>query len=249
MSKRFQLTAAVLIACQAACTEVSDPVPWQPSVIDITKTVIGHPDQLFTKLEMAPNGDARVTYETTDGESPQAGTILVISGRWMLVKGLNLEKGREIDLLDIASLNSQLLLTLLSKSLPNGPPAAGDAQEISFTEEVEPIQVSTSSASGVYPAPWSVTGNARALSNSTVTYSIDFNVKRGDVPTMHLEGAVSTPSAAIELSDSMSLTGWTVYKIGPYEEQTSQGTVLDYGAKASAVTAKTLGELRATDAS
>ena len=247
-TKRIQLTAAAVIACQSACTEVPSTVPaWQPSVIDVTQTVIGHPDKVSTKLEMASNGDARVTYAQTDGESPQAGTILVISGRWMLVKGLKSEKGREIDFLDIAGLNSQLLLTLLSKSLPNGPPAAGEFHEISFTEKVEPIQVGTSSASGVYPAPWSVTGNAMAPSDSTVTYSIDFKVERGDFPTLHLEGAVSTPAGAIELADSMSLAGWAVHKIGPYEERTSQGTILDYGAKAAAVTAKTLGELRATD--
>ena len=165
----------------------------------------------------------------------------------MLVKGLQPERGHETDLLDTAGLNSRLLLTLLSKGLPDGPPASGQTRNISVTEPKEPIRVATASTSRVYRAPWSVKGSVTSVSESAVNYSLDLELEQGQIPTVHLEGTVSNPREPLKLPDTMSLSGWRVHKISPYREQTSIGTVLNYGAKEEQVSARTLGELRTVD--
>jgi hypothetical protein len=42
----------------------------------------------------------------------------------------------------------------------------------------------------------------------------------------------------------MTLAGWAIHKIGPYQEQLPDGTKLDYGARTERPKAATIGELR-----
>lgn len=247
MSCKFHRLAWIFVAATLMAEAASPQQLPQPSIVAVTQTMREQPGRLFTKLELAANGDARVTFESDDGSKASAGTILLVAGHWMLVRGLTAEPGREIDNLDIAALNSQLVLTLLSRALPDGFPSGGKERVVSFAENSERIEVGTSSASGGYPAPWSVKGKVTSVVDSTVVnYSLDFKYRADEHndSTIHLEGFIANPSEQLELDDSMSLDGWAVHKIGAFEEHTGDGTTFDYGARTAKVAAKTIGQLR-----
>ena len=221
------------------------PMP-QPSIVAVTQTMHGQRGRVFTKLELAANGDAKVSFDANDGSKTSAGTILLVSGQWMLISGLTAEPGREIDSLDVAALNSQLVLSLLSRVLPEGLPSGGGERVVSFVEDREPIEVGTSSASGEYPVPWSVRGKIKSVAESTVVnYALEFTFREEHADsTMHLEGFVENPVNQLILEDSTSLKGWDVHKIGVFQEHTDAGSTFDYGARSATVSAKTIGELR-----
>lgn len=249
MLKLIQFFVITLIISQAEAVAAQGSISsWHPTVIAVTQTVAGRSGRLYTRLELAKHGDARITYEQEGDGQQLSGTILVISGRWLLVKGMHLEKGRAVELMKIEGINSQLLLTLLSRGLPDGPPPAGQTRKISIIETKEPIRVASAGTNGIYLAPWSVNGTVTSASVSTLNYSLDLKDGRGRNPDTHLEGSVSNPGKMLEFPDSMRLSGWVVDKIGSYKEQTSSGTVLNYGASKTMIKARTLGELRAGNA-
>lgn len=199
-----------------------------------------------TRLEVGSNGDARIRIDLDDGRERTQGTIVVLAGRWMLTQGFTPPPGAEIDAMDTAALNSQLVMTLLQATVPTGPPSPGAPQRVSFAERSRPITLSTATASAEYGAPWSVEGtvtvpSADAAANYQLAFT--FSARTGTIAT-HLSGTVANQKATMVLPDSMRLTGWTVYKIGPYRRQLSDGTRIDYGARRANPKARTLGELR-----
>ncbi|MDB6086279.1 MAG: hypothetical protein JWN43_4160, partial [Gammaproteobacteria bacterium] len=147
--------AFVMIAPAHAASE--RPV-WIAKDISVIQTVPGQDDVANTRLEIGANGDTRITVDIRDGSSRTKGTIILIGGRWMLTQGFTPTRGAEIDLMDVASLNSQLVVKLLESGLPKGPLIPGSPQNVAHSDNADPIEVATSTASGQYGAPWTVDG-------------------------------------------------------------------------------------------
>ena len=219
---------------------------WEAKDISVVETVPGEKGSAKTRLEVGTKGDARITVDIRDDSSPTKGTILLIGGRWMLTQGFTPKPGEEIDVLDAAALNSQLVIALLNAVLPKGPPAPGSPQRVALAEKTKSIQVSTSSASGDYSAPWKVEGTVTVPApTGPATYHLSFTFSgEGRPVTLDLSGAVATASPPVSLPDSMPLSGWAVHWIGPYKEQMPDGTKFDYGARPQSPKATTLGDLR-----
>src|SRR4030081_2855722 len=86
---------------------------WVAKDISVIQTVPGQDGAANTRLEIGANGDARITVDIRDGSSRTKGTIILVAGRWMLTQGFTPTPGAEIDSMDIAGLNSQLVMKLL----------------------------------------------------------------------------------------------------------------------------------------
>jgi hypothetical protein len=225
-----------------------DLSPWAMTNFDVTETVESVTGAETTRVAVARNGDARIVVDITGGpvsKEPRRGTILLISGRWMATQDLSLESGSELDLMDIAALNSQLVMNLLRLALPEGPPKPGKPVQISLKEDHRPLQVGTSSGSGEYGAPWKVNGTACVAGpQAPVSYQLEFVFKtRDDEQDVHLAGQVSRTATPMEIVDSESLDGWKVYALGPRQETARAGTKMTFGAQL-APAAATVGELR-----
>ena len=52
------------------------------------------------------------------------------------------------------------------------------------------------------------------------------------------------PDTVVSFPDSMTLSGWTIHNIVPYQQQYPGGTTLDFGARPETPKAATVGELR-----
>jgi len=187
-----------------------------------------------------------VSVDTYDDIHHTKGTILLIGGRWMLTQGFSPKAGEEIDNMDVAALNSQLVIALLNASLPKGPPVPGSPHRVLLAEKTKAIQVATNSASGNYSAPWKVEGTVTVMAQTgPAAYHLSFTFLADGRPvTLDLTGFVSTPGIPVSFPDSMALAGWEIHKIGPYQEKLPDGTKFDYGARPHSPKATTVGELR-----
>jgi hypothetical protein len=246
MLRRASILALGLLAPLTMTPAASTRAGWEAKDIRVVETVPGQKGSAETRLELASNGDARVTVDLSDTDSRTKGTILLIAGRWMLTRGFTPKPGEEIDVLDTAALNSQLVMALLNAAAPKGPPAPGPPQRVLFSEKSKPIRVSTQSASGEYNPPWKLEGTVTvAAAAAPATYHLSFTFSAEGKPvTLDLAGSIGTPSPPVFFPDSMTLVGWAIHKIGPYQEQLPDGTKFDYGARAQSPKATTVGELR-----
>jgi hypothetical protein len=238
------LAALIAGSTQARAQDAAALAPWAMTSFDVTQTVPSVTIVETTKLTVAANGDARIAVDINSGKERRRGTILLVAGRWMATHGLTLQSGSELDLMDIAAMNSQLVMTLLRLTLPEGPPQPGAPARIDLKDQRAPVRVATTSASGEYGAPWSASGTASvAAAGGPVSYQLDFKFKtREDEQEVHLKGQVSRPDPPVTIPDSEPLAGWTVYSIGPGQKVSRDGRA-GYGAQ-PAPAAATVGDLR-----
>jgi hypothetical protein len=219
---------------------------WVAKDVSVLLTVPGQDGAANTRLEVGADGDARITVDIREGKSRTKGTIILLAGRWMLTQGFTPTHGTEIDEMDAAALTSQLVIRLLAAGLPKGPPTPGSPRHVTLSEKANPIQVATTSASGEYGAPWSIDGTVAVQApGAPTTYKLRFTFSdQGRAMTMYLAGSVADPSPPVSFPDSMTLSGWTIYEVGPYQQPLPDGTRFDYGAQPQASKATTVGELR-----
>jgi len=236
---RLSPLALMLAAVPAAAHPAEGTPAWAPNDISVSRTVPGRPGSASSRFEVAANGDARITVDQRDDGTRTTGTILLIGGRWMLSRGFTATASKDIEALDLAALNSQLVIVLLTAALPDGPPAPGPPQHVRFAEKTNPIRIATASASAEYGAPWTVTGSVTVPgANAPATYQLAFTCSdQGIARTMEFAGSAGNASPPVDFPDSMKLAGWKLRRLGAAKEPAPART--EPAPKAAA-----LGELR-----
>jgi hypothetical protein len=222
--------AAALFAIAAA----ADADDWfQPTRIEVRTAVRGRSSSM--SIVNASNGD----FLLKDG----TGEMMVVGGRILLAKNVEMVAGAEIDALDMPALEMQLALTLLEKGVPAGPGSVRAQQPVNVSESSESLEVSTPSASGQYPAPWSLHGMVTRVDASHLSFKLTFDFKQAPQPVI-ISGtwASGTPST---FPDSLATAGWRAFVLGPYSRKADHGTILDYGAQELPKRFATLGDARA----
>jgi hypothetical protein len=189
------------------------------------------------------NGDARISVTLHDAGHSR-GTILLIGGRWMLSQGFS-APARQIHAMDIAALNSQLVIVLLTAALPKGPPPPGEPRHVFVTEKNNPIRIATETASAEYAPPWTVDGTVGlAAADAPVSYHLSFTWSADEHPTTRVfTGTVSDAESAVSFPDSMKLAGWTVREIGA-RRPAADGSAASGAPAPPAAKVATVGELR-----
>jgi hypothetical protein len=191
--------------------------------------------------EISSNQDMKITIDTTE-KGRQQSEIMLVSGQcqWMLTKGMPLEKGYEIDALDVPVLNFKLALELLRAAAPGGPREIKKKTTFNVQEDRRSIAVNTASASGGLEAPWTL--QATIEPTTADQWSFELSVKHKE--TIHFSGTWQKEATPPTFGDDLPLDGWQVLSIGPIKTTDENGTILDYGAQISKKHPKTLGELR-----
>jgi len=194
-------------------------------------------------MTIAKNGDTRIeTSGVADGKN-YSGTLILVSGNFMLAKGVELSPGAEIDAIDAPVLEAQTAMKLLARVLPAGPKSVVHTREINFTERKDPLEVATQSASGAYPPPWSLMGIVKRESATKIAFSLSFAFPGSPQP-LSIAGAWEN-SPAVAFPDSASVKGWRAFHLGPHESNQNGGSIMDYGAQEIAGGFSTIGEVRA----
>jgi len=216
---------------------------WTVNDISVEETVPGQEGAVNTRFEIGNNGDARITVRLHDPAHTR-GTIVLIGGRWMLGQGFAPTPGKETQAMDVAALNSQLVIVLLNAVLPRGPPPPGQPRQVMLTEKNNPIRIATETAAAEYRPPWTVEGTVSVpAADAPVSYHLSFTWSAEEQQkTRIFAGTVSDSAPAVSFPDSMTLAGWSVRQIGP-RRQASPGASAHAGAPPPP-RAATVGELR-----
>jgi hypothetical protein len=200
------------------------------------------------KFLIARNGDMEIELAGQPPKENLVGSLLLISGRVMATLGLKLEPGYEIDTVDGAGLSWQLASQLLERGAPGDPRKLKQPVEIDIVEKKASLNVSTTSASGSYPPPWTAKGIVNPAGRGRVTFDLRFGFRDPSEAQKTYELRYSgtweqaEPPPVIE--ESRTLKGWAIYWIGPIHRSDAGGQILDYGASATQEQYATVGDLR-----
>jgi hypothetical protein len=186
-------------------------------------------------IVIASNGDFLLRTES--------GEMMVVGGRILLAKNVEMSAGAEIDALDAPVLDMRLAITLLEKGVPSGPASVRAQQPVSVSESAEPLEVSTSSASAQFPAPWSLHGMVTRVDATHLSFKLKFDFAQATQPLI-ISGTWER-GTPLTFPDSLSTSDWRAFKLGPYEQKDAHGTMLDYGAQELPKRLPTLGDARA----
>lgn len=182
------------------------------------------------------SGDGQIAVKNaTDGKAVM-GSILLIGGRFMAIRGLIAKQGYEIDALDAPVLQRQLVVRLLGEVLPNGPAEIERVRKIDFRNEKTGIQFATPSAQGFIAPPWHVSGDIRIVPPDTIEYQLVLAAGTAGRPTdqggaysANFSGRLSKTANA-KVDDDMSLHGWNLFELGVHSRKEGTSTLYDYGA-------------------
>jgi len=247
--RRLPILVLVPAAALAGAPLAPASAAWAPNDIHVAQSEPGRPASASTHFEVAANGDARIAVDLRDDGTHTTGTILLIGGRWILTRGFASKAGKEIEALDVAALNSQLVIVLFTAVLPGGRPAPGPPQHVRFAEKVKPIRIATASTSAEYHAPWTVTGSVTVLeADAPASYQLSFTYsEQGVARTLDFAGSLADAKSPVDLPDSMKLAGWKIRRLSTTPQSSPSGTQTDAGAHQSPPKVETLGELRARE--
>ena len=194
--------------------------------------------------------DFQIDVETSDGKKVSRGRILVIGGREMATRGPVTEPGHEIDALDAAVLQRQLVTRLLGEVLPKGPEEVQGMRKIDFKKEKTGIQFATPSVQGFIAPPWHVSGDVKIVAQDFIEYELMLTsgtkgkpLDQGGEYAANFSGRLSKIASA-KIDDTMPLDEWRVFGLGVQTRKEGNSTVYDYGAAPTSETYKTVAEVR-----
>ena len=196
------------------------------------------------------SGDIQINVEQSVSGTVAKGKILMIGGRVMAIQGPIAEPGYEIDALDAAILQLQLVTKLLGRALPNGPASVKSAQEIDFADGKTGVQIATPSAGGMIQPPWRIIGQLKRLPADGIQYILTLTSRSASKATNEQHESTVTfagtlfNSANAKIDDQLSLEKWNLFGVGPQSSKQQGGTIIDYGAAPKATTYKTVAEVR-----
>lgn len=199
-------------------------------------------------FDVAGNGDRMISIDETAASKKEAGKIMVIAGRVMLTQGLSLEAGQELKSLDSSALLYQLTVKLLNRAAKEGPLSVEKARKVKIEEVSEDIELSTTSAGGVFAAPWVLNANLMKQAKNKVGYDLTFQARalkdKEKIIAMELSGTWQQFAQRAAFPDDMPLEGWKVYFIGRIEKEQGGKKIYQYGATPQKLEASNLGQLR-----
>jgi hypothetical protein len=190
--------------------------------------------------------DIQVDIETSESGSIKKGKILMIGGRIMAMQGSIAKPGYEIDALDGAILQLQLVMKLLGRALPNGPGTIAVSRKVDHEDAKAGVQIATPSAEGMIEAPWRVVGELKRASDDVVEYdlTLTFPSKQNqETGTISLSGKLFRTNNA-NIDDQLSLASWNVFGVGPQSRKQDGATIIDYNAAPETTRYKTVADVR-----
>jgi hypothetical protein len=223
--------------------------PWDKfNVFALTVTTQGHADRVTWRgaASFASN-DVQIEVDEVVGGKRQKGTMIVIGGRVMASRGLDLPTGYEIDALDAPVLSLRIVTAALGRVFPAGPDSLKGTRKINHRETQVPLQAGSMSAGASIPPPWTLKGRVGQQPKGVVEFDLELApaTSTPDTPVMHYSGTLAKSSAAPTIDDSMSLGGWKVYTLGSRSMKQGGSTILDYGATKDGRSHQTIADIRA----
>ena len=171
----------------------------------------GSADWLF---EMASGNEFRITLDEKFGDKPMQGVLMLLDGRVMITKGLELELGSEADSLDVPALVQQLTLLLLQHAYPRGREQVLGVEAFRVTREHLYLTAATSRVSTEFAPPWEVSGYIDNGHFNWVDFELDFEAPDVDY-TARFSGRWEELPNPVIFRDTMPIDDWQVWPLAP----------------------------------
>jgi hypothetical protein len=211
------LLAGALAMADEAAAELKPGTRWHQSLVTILDTDFsGTGYQARWQYFNCPCGDVLIRLEEGAPDGVQSGELLLVAGRVVAGRGDIVQNQDLAPMLYAPALMMHLVSHLLERALPSGPAALGERQEISFKEASQAIEIDTGLATGLFPAPWQLSGSAWPSGEGRRRFQLSFSFANpqpddpGRVDSIELSGGQDYLQGAFPLLDEASLYGWNL---------------------------------------
>ena len=152
----------------------------------------------------------------------------------MAVSGGVLPSGGELEVLDRAGLQLQLVEHILGRAYSDGPDCVQGHEKMAIQEKKDPIRIGTTGSKGYFSPPWSVVGQATPLAPGKVGFDFTFSFaaekskqKKKKPTKLKFAGIWQHDPRTPNFDDRLPLTGWKVYMLGTrtHEQAATYGAV------------------------
>jgi hypothetical protein len=231
------LVTTLATSQEKPCENCGKPNAWQ-DFNRIVLAVKSPADQFSAKYDGVfdkETNDIQVDVETTQGGKSTQGKLLMIGGRILATQGPITKPGYEIDALDGAVLEWQLVTKLLARVAPQWIASDEASKQINYSETKDGVHIATASAEGMIQAPWHLVGELTRRESNSIAYDLTLTSPgfRGEKEnTLVFSGKFQSDSSS-KISDELSLKDWTVFGIGPQSRTQGGSTTFDYSAAAT----------------
>ncbi|MBA2252607.1 MAG: hypothetical protein H0W13_07890 [Nitrospirales bacterium] len=193
----------------------------------------GFDGQTLITMEIGQGGDVLIRQEAKEKNEVTALTLLLVGGKAVAVSGGELPNGDELEVLDRAGLQLQLVEYILGRAYPDGPDSVQGHEKMAIQEKRDPIRIGTTGSKGYFSPPWSVVGQATPLAPGKVGFDFTFSFaaekskEKKKSTKLKFAGIWQRDARAPTFDDRLALTGWKVYMLGTRtgEQAASYGAV------------------------
>lgn len=191
--------------------------------------------------------DVSIELDTPAAKGRTRGTLLLVGGQALAIKGFAPEPGFEIDPLDTAIVNLKLVTNLLTRIEPAGPDAVKASRAVKLADGKKALVAYTRSLNLQFDAPWTVTGQVKRVDAKSVAYDLTIEApgaKAGERLKWQLKGTAGGPAREASLGDALSLAGWSAWRLAAPTSKTGHAT-LTFGTQKLPGPFATMKDLRA----
>ncbi|WP_447984911.1 hypothetical protein [Nitrospira sp. Nam74] len=194
----------------------------------------GFDGQSLTTMEIGSGGDILIRQEAKEKNEVTTLTLLLVGGKAVAVSGGELPSGGELEVLDRAGLQLQLVEYILGRAYPDGPGSVPGHEKMAIQEKKDPIRIGTTGSKGYFSPPWSVVGRATPLAPGKVGFDFTFSFapeqskqKKKKSTKLKFAGIWQRDPRTPTFDDRLPLAGWKVYMLGTRtgEQAASYGVV------------------------
>jgi hypothetical protein len=207
---------SMLVALVPAHAELPAKTRWaDPSSVRLEVEFPGNGYHATWELFRCDCGDLLVHSELSVPGEVEKGETLLVGGRAVLSRGFGDEHPELGASLDAPALMMQLTLSLLERSMPQGPSATSALGELSVEEAISPIHLDSGGAAGSFWAPWSVQGSVLAIGDSQRRFDLQFRFSTGNpgeelAGSMRLSGMAEYAASEFPLAAESPIQGWSL---------------------------------------
>ena len=223
------LAAALALPAQAArdCDPNCDMLWAKYTSISVTTMDSGSPASASWRVQFDhARHDIKIDADFPTPSGRSRGTIVLVGGRVLLSRGVQLPPGQEIDALDAPILAIQLIIGVLGRAVPVAPEAIGKERAFRMREERAGVRFATPSAAAYLIAPWIAEGKVGKDANGGILFDLSVagatlepSGRKGPMIDSRFTGRFSDVRGPI-LDDTMPLESWTVYGTHAIEMRT-----------------------------
>ncbi len=183
----------------------------------------------------------------TKSDSP--GEAILVAGRALITKNIQINENHAIDVLDGAALYQQLVFTIIDLATQKRPDDTNFPFRKDLSEPVHPIKATTQSAGALFGAPWKAKVDMSKSKDGAISFKLDFSfiMEGGAESNIQMEGSLSNygeKNVNQQIPDDFKISDWQQYNIGPYTKKMETGTIYDFGTTFVDKLYATIGELK-----